>query len=133
MSRRVLRWATYLTGALWMADVFGLISLPYRVVLACSVTYLILAGIDGVLDWRARKIGPDWGMSPAVYAVGTIGMMGATAVMITAMGAHSTSAYMIPVAIAIVTAGLALAAFRLAPKSQRGIGEARFDTTSSGG
>jgi hypothetical protein len=65
--------------------------------------------------------------------LGVIVATGAVAAEELARHARSGSDYVLPVAIAILTALLAVVAFRFASKNRGDIGEARFDTTRNGG
>lgn len=130
--RRLVAGVTLIVGGTWLATSFDLISVSPRIFQALWTAFLLLSGLGIVMDWRSRKDQPHKEPSPARSAVWVIAATGAVAVLVTVRNAHSPSEYILPGGIAVITALLAVAAFRFASKNQDQIGEARFNTTSNG-
>lgn len=130
--RRALAAITFLTGGVWLASSFKLISVRPAIFSACWIAYLMLWGVGMILDWRSRKNQPHKEPTPSRSAVGVIVATGAVAIGTTASNATSPSGYVVPAMILIATILLAIVAFRFASKNQGQIGEARFDTMSNG-
>jgi len=130
--RKVVAGATLIVGGVWFAASFGYIGISSKASAGIRLAFLLLWAIACTMDWRTRKNQPLEEPSPAHSARNVILMTGLVAVMMTSRNARSPVEYVIPAAIAIIAVVLAFAASRFATKNRDQIGEARFDTTSTG-